>query len=405
MSTVPNVFSDDEVIALMQLPATLDARARLGTQGTVSFTVPLTDPVRASLQTHLGLDLAAVSQLPMRWIQGDTPAHVDTGSSTFDHTYLVYLNDSPGQFILDQDAYPIEANTAFIFSEGVHHRTQNTGDLPRLLVGPMNEMADPVGGIPITYYNNYADALAQNGNTIAISNSSYVLGTVSSGSIGAYTSWLVASTSPPSAPPVGPFSNGFDLSVYGGSSYFVYPSAPCFKEGTRVLALVDGKETYVPIETLKKGDLVTTSHHGHKKVEVIGSGVLHNPGTLPGTSEGRSQHRLYRCSPARYGDLKTDLYVTGGHAILVDSLTAVQRAQTIKELGRVFATDGKARLLACIDERAEPAGPAGPVPIWHLALEHENPKMNYGIYVNGGLLVETCCIDTLKHRSNMTTEA
>ena len=401
MSIIPHVFSDEEVAYVTQLPAVADARARLGTQGTVSFTVPLTDPVRASLQTRLGLDLSTVSHVPMRWIQGDTPVHVDTGSSAFDHTYLVYLNDSPGQFILDQDSYPIEANTAVIFSEGISHRTQGTEHIPRLLVGPMNEMADPVGGIPITYYNNYADAAAQNINYIAGSNASYVLGTVSSGSIGSYTAWLVASIIPPSVPPVGPFSNGFDLSVFGGASYFVYPSAPCFKEGTRVLALVDGKETYVPIETLKKGDLVTTSHHGHKKVEAIGSGILHNPGT----SGERSQHRLYRCSPARYGDLKTDLYVTGGHAILVDSLTEVQRARTIEELGRVFVTDGKARLLACVDERAEPAGPAGPVPIWHLALEHENPTRNYGIYVNGGLLVETCSINTLKNRSNLTEKA
>ena len=183
--------------------------------------------------------------------------------------------------------------------------------------------------------------------------------------------------------------------------FYVYPALPCFKEGTRILALVDGKETYVPIETLKKGDLVTTSHHGHKKIEVMGSGILQNPGTL----KDRIQNRLYKCSPTKYGDLKTDLYVTGGHAILVNKLTEAQRAQTIKQLGRVFVTDGKYRLPACADERAEPAGPAGPIPIWHLALEHENPKMNYGIYVNGGLLVETCCIDTLKNRSNLRVKA
>jgi len=159
----------------------------------------------------------------------------------------------------------------------------------------------------------------------------------------------------------------------------------------------------VPIETLKKGDLVTTSHHGHKKVEAIGSGILQNPGTS--RAQGRSQHRLYKCSPAKYGGLKTDLYLTGGHAILVDSLTDAQRTRTLEELGRVFVTDGKARLLACVDERAEPTGPEGPVTIWHLALEHEDSKRNYGIYVNGGLLVETCCIDTLKNRSNLRVEA
>ena len=29
--------------------------------------------------------------------------------------------------------------------------------------------------------------------------------------------------------------------------------------------------------------------------------------------------------------------------------------------------------------------------------------MNYGVYANGGLLVETCTINYLKNRSNMTT--
>ena len=28
--------------------------------------------------------------------------------------------------------------------------------------------------------------------------------------------------------------------------------------------------------------------------------------------------------------------------------------------------------------------------------------MNYGVYANGGLLVETCCINSLKTKSNMT---
>jgi len=400
MATYSNVFSDEEVEYVTHCPEVLAARARLGAAGSVYFTIPVTDALRASLQDRLGLDLSTVSHVPMRWIQGDTPSHIDTGSSAFDHTYLVYLNDSPGQFILDQDSYPIEANTAFIFSEGIPHRTQGTEDVPRLLVGPMNEMADPVGGAQIYYYTNSAAAIAQDGTYIATTNGGYVLGTNLTGSIAPYTSWIIGSTIPPVAIPPVVFNNGDDLAFIGASTYYVYPNAPCFKEGTRVLALVDGKETYVPIETLQKGDLVATSHHGHKKVEVIGSGVLHNPGTS--RAQGRSQNRLYRCSPTKYGDLKTDLYLTGGHAILVNSLTETQRARTIQEVGRVFVTDGKARLLACVDERAEPVGPEGPVPIWHLALEHENPKMNYGIYVNGGLLVETCCIDTLKHRSNLT---
>ena len=39
--------------------------------------------------------------------------------------------------------------------------------------------------------------------------------------------------------------------------------------------------------------------------------------------------------------------------------------------------------------------------MWHFALENENERMNYGVYANGGLLVETCCIYFMKHKSNM----
>jgi hypothetical protein len=41
-------------------------------------------------------------------------------------------------------------------------------------------------------------------------------------------------------------------------------------------------------------------------------------------------------------------------------------------------------------------------PIWHFALEHADEGMNYGVYANGGLLVETCSIRSLKSRSNMS---
>jgi hypothetical protein len=40
--------------------------------------------------------------------------------------------------------------------------------------------------------------------------------------------------------------------------------------------------------------------------------------------------------------------------------------------------------------------------IWHFALENTDDGMNYGVYANGGLLVETCAIRTLKTKSNMT---
>jgi hypothetical protein len=58
--------------------------------------------------------------------------------------------------------------------------------------------------------------------------------------------------------------------------------------------------------------------------------------------------------------------------------------------------------MACVDERAEPWCSEGTYTIWHFALENADDGMNYGVYANGGLLVETCAIRTLKNRSNMT---
>jgi hypothetical protein len=68
----------------------------------------------------------------------------------------------------------------------------------------------------------------------------------------------------------------------------------------------------------------------------------------------------------------------------------------------MYVTDKKYRLMACVDKRAEPWNSEGAYPIWHFALEHSDERMNYGVYVNGGLLVETCSIQFLKSKSNMT---
>ena len=395
-SPVLNVFTAADLEYLNNLPEVLEAKARLGSQKMVYFSITLTESLRITLEERLNLDLSTVSSIPLRWIKGDTPSHIDTGASHFEHTYLVYVNDSEGSFVLGSESYPIQANTAFVFSEGIVHKTEGTGFEPRLLVGPMNELALPVGGISIRYYANYSDAINDT-NEIALNSANGILGQVTDASqanIAPYTYWRVASGGTGAT---GVYPNGFDLSVFSaGSTYFVYPGIPCFKEGTKVLCQVDGVETYQAIETLKVGTLVKTSHHGYKKIEVIASGTIHNPGT-----EDRLEDRLYKCSTANYPELTEDLYITGNHSILVDSITGEQREQLIKHMGQIFLTDTKCRLIACVDQRAEPLASEGVFPIWHLALENENERMNYGIFVNGGLLVETCSINTLKNKSNL----
>jgi len=341
----------------------------------------------------------------MRWIKGDTPAHKDVGSTKFENTYLAYLNDSDGEFVVDEESYPITANTGFVFNEGVRHMTQNTGTEPRLLLGPMNELGGRVGGYtPLLYYNNYNDAVNQV-NNIGAANTFTIGADIYYGNIGQIqnTLWRIASFHDntgynTSSVPTGVYSNGTDLYPLVSNAYQfnLYPSAPCFLGGTNILAQIDGQEKYVKIETLCKGDLVKTSRDGYKKVEVIGKGEIINPANID-----RIENRLYKCSPNNYPELKEDLYITGCHSILVDNLSESQKEKTIEKLGKIFVTDRKYRLMACLDQRAKPWNSEGQYSIWHLALENSDPKMNYGIYVNGGLLVETTSINFLTNRSNM----
>ena len=395
-----NFLLPEDLIFFENSPEVAIEKNRLKNNNKVYFSVTLPYSVKQSLSEKFGLDLSNITKFPMAWIKGDTPHHIDVGSCGFKNTYLVYLNDSPGEFIVNDEPYPITKNTAYVFSEGLAHKTLNTGTEPRLLLGPMNEFAHPVGDpIRIYYYSNYTDASIHDGNTIATQFTNYVLNNfpdITDPIYNTFSSWRVAYVSGFSPPPSGVYNNGFDLSTFTFSPFHVYPAIPCFLEGTTILCQVNDIDTYLPIETIKSGTLVKTSLNGYKKVESIGKGTINNPG-----NNERIENRLYKCSPNKYPELKEDLYITGCHSILVNNITDEQREQTIKQSGKVFVTDKKYRLLACIDERAEPWCNEGTYTIWHFALENDDVKMNYGVYANGGLLVETCSINYMKNRSNM----
>jgi len=398
MAFYENVLSDEDLEYLNNLPEVLVAKTTLDSRpsGMIYFSVTINNLIRDTLQTKFGLNILENSQIPMRWIKGDTAPHVDIGASQFKNTYLLYLTDSPGELIVDSNTYPIRTNCGVVFNEGIHHETQNTENVPRLLLGPMNEFAQSVGSIAgIYYYPTEADAIAYT-NYIGQSGYNYpemyTVGTITNGSLG-YTSWRIASNSNGASPQDVVYVNGNTLDPSG--AYNLYPAAPCFLEGTKILCQVDGVDTYVQVEQMKPGTLVKTSLDGYKPVALIGKGSIQNSG-----DDERTENRLYKCSTSKYPDLKDDLYITGSHSILEFPITEEQKSQIIQHCGKLYVTDKKYRLMAFVDERAEPWISKGVYTIWHFALEHPDVKMNYGVYANG-LLVETCSIYFMKHKSNM----
>jgi hypothetical protein len=214
------------------------------------------------------------------------------------------------------------------------------------------------------YYNSY------NSNTFIITNTS--------GSSDLITSLITSST------------GVLNFTLPAGSAPY-----PCFLEGSKILCFENNQEVYRHIESLRKGDLVKTIYNGYMPICAIGTTALYNPG-----NDYRFANRLYKCSREKYPTLFEDLYITGCHSILVPSMTDDQWENTKAVNGDVFVTDNHFRLIACADENAKPFNKEGVMNIYHIALEHPDILMNYGIYANG-LLVESCSERNLRYLSNM----
>jgi hypothetical protein len=216
-----NILSPGEISAILNDPIVKTNRANLSnSQNVVKFSLPLADEIRAKLSSRLAI--AVSSTVPMRWIKGDTPLHVDRGEKQFSRTHLVYLTDSVGELIIDGRSYPIAAGDAHIFSEGLAHCTVNTGTTSeRLMIGPMSEAGFGVGAdrAKILYFGNRSDA---ENDAFSISSYEYVLAAQDG-----ISSWIIYKNEGEGEPPTpngGPYNAGYTLVNSG--TYWVYPYVP-----------------------------------------------------------------------------------------------------------------------------------------------------------------------------------
>lgn len=169
----------------------------------------------------------------------------------------------------------------------------------------------------------------------------------------------------------------------------IIPYYPCFKKGTRICT----DKGYVRIEQLHPGDLVKTLKHGFQPVVRVGKREMTHS-----SSESRVPEQLYVCDPETYPDLFRPLVLTGCHSILVSEFPSEEaREQTRQVNGHTYVTDGLWRLPACADPKTRVYGNPGDYTVYHVALKHANPDMNYGIYANG-LLVESCSENHMNER-------
>ena len=154
---IHNLLSSNEIADILNNHIVITNKAKLSSQPKVDFFIELPVEIKAKLESGFGIPMTSI---PMRWIKGDTPEHVDKGIHDFNNTYLMYLTDSVGNLIIDGQSYPINAGDAYVFNEGLSHSTINTEDNERLMIGPMSESGFHVGAsYTVIYYDSESDAI------------------------------------------------------------------------------------------------------------------------------------------------------------------------------------------------------------------------------------------------------
>ena len=172
-----------------------------------------------------------------------------------------------------------------------------------------------------------------------------------------------------------PTAPGYELDENTPLVLFFNQERPCFDSSTKILAIKDGKEEYVPICLLKEGDLVQTYKHGPKPIKYIGTTRI----TLNGPGDDYTL-KMYRMK--KTGGMIDDLLVTGRHSMLVDDWSNHYCENRRSEVSK-GKIDDKYVLGAAFSNLFKEEKQKKIYNIYHLEIDGENQR--YGIYANGVL--------------------
>ena len=156
-------------------------------------------------------------------------------------------------------------------------------------------------------------------------------------------------------------------------------SVGCYIADSKILS---AESQWVPIQFLKKGDLVQTLNNGLVPIKFVGKRYFLNKLT-----EERTNDHLYKLCKEDFSDLFEDLIITGGHPLLMDETNLNEETEdTLMDMvdyGTPIITEGKYRVFALIHPKAELWNEEGFHEIYDIVLENNDSKKNYGIWVNG----------------------
>jgi len=171
-----------------------------------------------------------------------------------------------------------------------------------------------------------------------------------------------------------------DFNVNNNNNYTMAPS--CYNKGTKILCLNKQlEEEYIPIENLRKGDLVKSYKHGYRRVDLIGKNLMKNNPHI-------FNYCMYKMEKTETNGLLEDLIVTGGHVILVDEL-GIYKEQNEKIFGSTPMIDDKYLLLCSLSKDFTKIENTELYTYYHFTLENNgSDDERFGVWANG-ILSET----------------
>jgi hypothetical protein len=191
-----------------------------------------------------------------------------------------------------------------------------------------------------------------------------------------YASYFLQSVTFYLTSPIPPYptTGVYNTNIYPNNTNFIYiAGSSCFNEGTKILCLNKNfEEEYIPIENLKKGDLVKSYKHGYRKIYMIGKQEMKN-------NTNYRFHCMYKMEKTDENELIEDLIVTGAHGILLDKHTRRCREKI----------DDKWVLPVTFSNLFKKIEDTNVYTYYHLILENNNDcEQRFCIWANG-MLTET----------------
>lgn len=187
----------------------------------------------------------------------------------------------------------------------------------------------------------------------------------------------------------------------------------CFNKGTKLLCLTSIDpviESYLPIETLKVGNLIKTYKHGYRRIVMIDHNhMINNPKDCMHcmyTIDVDKRHELSKYIHNISDIIMEPLTITGAHSILIDNygmLSVDENKRNHVHWGnKKFMVDDKYLLMSCVCDLFKPYDNTDHYTYYHLVLDDDGDEnKRYGIWANG-ILSETQCRNHFKQQKWLT---